>query len=161
MRPSPATTWFTLVQLWGFGPGCSAFGDEEPDVMSCTAKGCGGVLPEIVFVDEQGQRQHPIGEYRTNGSETMWAFDCVDPSMGTIECVEGRIRPGLSVQLWVDTTLEVRFVGTDGQFTDWQAIPIETMEAVLVDFNGPGCDCMYYEGSASPVVVPEQARQVE
>lgn len=126
--------------------------------MTCNAKGCGAVLPEIVFVDEEGQRQHPIGEYRTNGSETTWSFDCVDPSMGEMECIEGRIRPGLSVHLWSDTTIDVRFVTADGQFTDWQAIPIETMEAVLVDFNGPGCDCMYYEGTAGPVVVPVDAR---
>jgi hypothetical protein len=54
--------------------------------------------------------------------------------------------------------LEVRFQLDDGNYSQWEAVPIQITDRVIEDFNGPGCDCTVYDAFGSVVEVPPAAR---
>jgi hypothetical protein len=55
--------------------------------------------------------------------------------------------------------MEVRFELPGGELGEWQPVALEVTSDTDPDYNGPGCACTTYSGSAEPIVVPEEARR--
>jgi hypothetical protein len=124
----------------------------------CTLKGCRGPEVSVELVDDAAKPVAARGELAYSSHSTK-AFDCTrspDPSRNDFGCQDGVIT--LDSVYNPDDTIEVRFELEDGTFTDWQSVDLSIEKEVLSDFNGPGCDCTVYHGTAEPVVVPAAAR---
>ncbi|HEY6081383.1 MAG TPA: hypothetical protein VIW29_21355 [Polyangiaceae bacterium] len=129
----------------------------DDSLRTCTLKGCLGSGVTLALVDEQGGMAAARGEI--NLQESPSPFDCTaapDANSNDRDCEEGVIQLGPPND--PNSTLELRFQLPDGSFEEWQAVPLTVQRRVLKDFNGPGCDCVVFEGTAMPVVVPEAAR---
>jgi hypothetical protein len=149
--------WPSLV----LGAGCLLIGCSSE--RSCNAMACGGLPLALALQDDAGDPVAARGEYRSNtpGSVAS-AFDCsfergdASPTPN-LQCRDGVIlnaihdvRPG--------TVVEVRFELNAGGLSDWQNVPLQVTERTDPDFNGPGCPCTWYSGTARAITVPTEAR---
>ncbi len=132
------------------------------DSSECERADCSSDVVQIAFVDDAGDPVIAKGEYRALRGAVValqLAFDCsTEPGASDADgtCIDSELSVGPP---WsADYAVEVRFALADGEFTDWQAVPLEVTTVTDPDYNGPGCECSRYEGSAEPVVVPEEAR---
>jgi len=128
---------------------------------SCTLVGCGGVEPQLAFVDESEAPVTASGERRTTSHPEPRTFQCAGqwaPDAGS--CGGGLIRfaqvggNGISRQ----DVLELRFLLSDGSFTEWQSVPLHVEGHTDPDFNGPGCPCSWDDITFDPLLVPAGAR---
>ena len=129
----------------------------------CSDTLCGGAVPEVALVDEAGDPALVRGEYRLADSSGTGAgsFDCARRAPGAAPgwpCSEGTlslpvddVRPELAVEL--------RFVLADGSWSAWQAVELEITRQTDPEFNGPDCPCSWYSATATPAVVPAEARR--
>lgn len=119
--------------------------------------GCIGSA-EVALIDAAGDRAEPSGELRDVGGSTAQTFDCAVTSRvatDNAECANGVLFLGyLSTG---DERFEVRFKLDDGSWSLWQEVPLDVSTYTDPDFNGPGCACTWYDGTTSPIVVPESA----
>ena len=124
----------------------------------CTLAGCIGQEVSVELVDDAAKPVAARGELAYSSHSTK-TFDCTkspDPYRNDFACQDGVIT--LDSVHNPDDTIEVRFEREDGTFSDWQSVELSIESKVLSDFNGPGCDCTVYNGTAEPVLVPEAAR---
>lgn len=130
--------------------------DDQP----CERAACGGEVMRVALVDDEGELVAAKGEYRAGSLRTdsfVVSFDCDrNEASDTYACVDAELSVGPP---WSeDFFLEVRFELPDGTFTEWQSVPLEVTSETDPDFNGEGCPCTTYSGSAEPFVVPAEAR---
>jgi hypothetical protein len=127
----------------------------------CTERAaCVGEIMQVALVDDDGEVVAAEGEYRAGSARTdslVVSFDCDrDEESDTYACVDGELSVGPP---WADDFfLDLRFELPDGTFTEWLPVPLEVTSETDPDFNGEGCPCTTYSGSAEPFVVPAEAR---
>lgn len=154
LRVSGALTVVTAL-MWLFH-GCGTCNNAE----------CSGRV-ELHLVDEQGQQAAARLRHRSNQSSNIVYFDCSGESSSTSTSLptspRGVCQDGIAFleQPYFDRAelkYEVAFLLPDGQWTDWQTIPLMGEEKTVDDFNGPGCDCTFKQGKTPPVEVPIEAQ---
>jgi hypothetical protein len=115
---------------------------------------------EVGLIDENGAAALARGEFRDTASGyPAQPFDCsVDPddSFSDLDCFDGTIRLD-PFFVTPDMDLEVRFQLDDGDYSQWEAVPLQITDRVIEDFNGPGCDCTVYDAFGTVVEVPSDA----
>jgi hypothetical protein len=124
---------------------------------NCDDAGCVGKRVTVALVDDSGAPVNARGEL-SYAHHWDRSFDCSLESnvLNDADCEDGVLT--LESVLNADDTLKVRFEREDGSVTDWQPVELKIEKKVHRDFNGPDCDCTAYEGTAEPVLVPEEAR---
>ncbi|HEX2880389.1 MAG TPA: hypothetical protein VHO25_12730 [Polyangiaceae bacterium] len=135
--------------------------DPMPGGGTCTAVACLGRVLEVGLIDENGAAALARGEFRDLASNyPAQEFDCsVDPddSFSDLDCFDGTIRLD-PFFVTPEMELEVRFQLGNGDYSEWQSVPLQISDRVIEDFNGPGCDCTVYDAFGSVVEVPPAAR---
>jgi hypothetical protein len=125
--------------------------------------GCGGVPLALALVDDAGDPVAARGEYRSNTPGSVASpFDCSfqqGDASPNLQCPDGSLITAI-YDPRPDTAVEVRFELTEGGMSDWQDAPLEVTEHTDPDFNGPGCSCTWYTGTARAITVPTEARRV-
>lgn len=115
---------------------------------------------QVALVDDDGEVVAAKGEYRAGTGHTdsfVVQFDCERDEANYVHaCVDGELLAGPPFA--EDFFLEVRFELPDATFTEWLPVPLEITSETDSDFNGEGCPCTTYSGSAEPFVVPAEAR---
>jgi hypothetical protein len=133
----------------------------EPE---CTAVACTGGSVPLRLVDDAGRPVAARGEYRTNRDPPeRWPFDCtVGPraSDSDSDCNDNVVTFTLPYT-GPSTVLQMRFQIVDGDWSEWQEVPLAFEQHTDPDFNGPGCACSWYTAAAEAVLVPSGARLVE
>ena len=130
------------------------------DTSDCTDMDCLGPAFEVTLLDADGApataARGEIDYSRYGGGANGGGeFDCSvspDSDSGDVNCDEGVLR--LSSVSNPGAELRIRFEREDGTFSDWKTVELTIERKVLADFNGPGCDCTIYQGSASAVTLP-------
>jgi hypothetical protein len=54
--------------------------------------------------------------------------------------------------------VQIRFELLDGSMSAWQPLTLAWTSHTEPDFGGPGCPCTSYTVTATPVIVPANAR---
>jgi hypothetical protein len=159
------------VAAWiiGLSAGCLvvACGEEDdgdddptPGGGTCTAVACLGRVLEVGLIDENGTPAPARGEFRDTASGyPAQPFDCTvnpDDTFSDLDCFDGTIRLD-PFFVTPDMDLEVRFQLDDGNYSQWESVPLQITDRVIEDFNGPGCDCTVYDAFGTVVEVPSAA----
>ena len=127
------------------------------EARDCTEMGCVGYGVQLALVDESGKQVAAKGEYRSNAAgATARDFDCTETRLPLSHCQDGLLE--LGELLAPDLAFDVRFRDDQGDWTAWSPVAVTLSEQTDPDFNGPGCPCTWYAGTAEPLLVPVTAR---
>jgi hypothetical protein len=131
--------------------GCALISNE------CNLMGCTGSA-EVAFIDAHDNAVAPSGELRRVGDASTQSFDCSVTSRfvtSEADCADGVLFLGYVAD--GKERFEVRFALDAGGWSPWREVPLELEAYTDPNFNGPGCACTSYDGTAEPVVVPDDA----
>lgn len=137
----------------------TACDEGDTESRSCNPISCGGRPLEIRLSGNDADATRPSGEVRTREPAERKPFHCGSSTNVSTDphCASGVLHLG-PFGIGPETNIEVRFDMADGTFSDWQDVPLNITEHTLEDLGGPGCDCTYYTGTASPITIPAGAR---
>jgi hypothetical protein len=119
------------------------------------------VEPRLAFVDESGVPVTASGERRTTSYPEPRAFTCAgQEALDGGSCGGGLVRfaPVGGNGITRQDVLELRFLLSNGSFSEWQPVPFDAEGHTDPDFNGPGCPCSWDDITFDPLLVPAGAR---
>ena len=130
----------------------------------CDLAECRGDV-ELHLVGEDGQQVAARFRHRSNQFSGTVYYDCGGENIASPlpESPRGTCQDGVALldQPYFDRPelkYEIGFLLPDGEWTDWQAIPLTSEEVTVEDFNGAGCDCTFKQGKTPPLEVPIEAQ---
>lgn len=134
---------------------------SDDDTLTCTAKACGGGTLSIALVDDAGNAVEARGQFRVGDGLAPAFFDCTGSTQQTGSDPAFCKDSVIALDRWLspDSIVELRYELAPDTYTEWERLQLQYTSHTERDFNGPGCDCTWYDAADRSTVVPEAARR--